>query len=123
MQVAEVGKLIGAAWSALSDAEKAKYNDRSAKAKADYVAKHGPVVRATKEKKGGKEKKVKDPNAPKKYTGFMIFTKESRPKVLSEHPEFASKVTEVAKLVGKMWKSLSEAEKAKYNAKATAANK
>ncbi|ODQ62684.1 hypothetical protein WICANDRAFT_26373, partial [Wickerhamomyces anomalus NRRL Y-366-8] len=36
----EVGKIAGAAWKKLSDAEKKPYQDAFAKAKAEYEAKH-----------------------------------------------------------------------------------
>ncbi len=110
--------MIGAAWKALPEAERTKYNDRSSKAKADFEAKHGKIPREKKEKKEkkeGKAKKVKDPNAPKREpTAYIKFSNAMRPTILAEHPELASKVTEVAKIVGEKWKALSDAEKAKY---------
>jgi len=63
-----------------------------------------------------KKKAKKDPNAPKKYSGFMVFSEDNREKVKSENPniEFA----DISRKLGSMWKSLSDKEKEEYNEKA-----
>jgi DNA-binding XRE family transcriptional regulator len=115
-KVAEVAKHIGAKWHTISAAEKAKFEEKAAAAKAEYEALYGKVTRAKKE---GAGKKAKDPNAPKRGpSGYMIFSNETRAKVIAEQPELKSKVTDVAKIIGAKWQALSDAEKAKYNAKA-----
>lgn len=61
-----------------------------------------------------KMKKFKDPKRPKRpKTSYLYFCDEKRPLVKSQHPEF--KVGEIMKELGKMWKELSDSDKAKYN--------
>jgi hypothetical protein len=57
--------------------------------------------------KAPKEKKVKDPNAPKGALGsYMLYSADMRPQIKKDHPDL--KVTEVAKKIGEMWKSVDE---------------
>merc|ERR1719441_25470 len=61
-----------------------------------------------------------DPNAPKRpKSGFMIFCDEKRPSVIAELN--GQPVSETAKKLGAMWKSISSSEQAKYNKKGEAA--
>jgi len=72
-------------------------------------------------KKGGvrKVKKVKDPNAPKRATtAFFFFSHDQRSSVVKVHPGW--KVSEVASELGRQWKSLPDAKKKTYEAKAVA---
>lgn len=59
---------------------------------------------------GDGEKKKRGP------TSFIIFSTEKRPEVLKKNPNL--KVPEVAKVLGALWKELSDAEKAKYRVRA-----
>ena len=56
-----------------------------------------------------KKRAKKDPNAPKKYSGFMVFSEDNREKVKSENPniEFA----DISRKLGSMWNSLTDKEK------------
>merc|ERR1711971_650605 len=68
---------------------------------------------------GGKRKdsKAKDPNAPKRpLSAYFFFTGEKRAEVKAENP--ALKMTEIAKLLGEMWKEMDATEKAPYEKKA-----
>jgi len=72
-------------------------------------------------KKGGvrKVKKAKDPNAPKRgTTAFFFFSHDQRSTVVKAHPGW--KVSEVASELGRQWKSLPDAKKKTYEAKAVA---
>ncbi|GIL44113.1 hypothetical protein Vafri_1648 [Volvox africanus] len=81
----------------------------AAKGKAKKGAK-GEGAEAGKPKK---EKKVKDPNAPKKnLTAFMYFSNSNREKVKAENPGIA--FGEVGKMLGERWKGMSLDEKAPY---------
>jgi hypothetical protein len=63
---------------------------------------------------GKRKREPKDPNAPKKpLTGYMTFCQEERENIKSENPEMKAK--EIMSELGNRWKSLSEAEKKKYN--------
>ncbi|XP_043712004.1 HMG1/2-like protein [Telopea speciosissima] len=65
-----------------------------------------------------KEKAVKDPNKPKRpASAFFVFMEEFRKQFKEKHPNNKS-VSVVGKAGGDKWKSLSDAEKAPYVAKA-----
>ncbi|EOY17821.1 hypothetical protein SCA6_000161 [Theobroma cacao] len=60
----------------------------------------------------------KDPNKPKRpATAFFVFLEEFRKIYKQEHPKVKA-VSAVGKAGGEKWKSLSDAEKAPYEAKA-----
>lgn len=46
--------------------------------------------------------------------GYMKFANKIRPQILKEHPELKSDVVGVARKIGAKWRSMSDAEKAKY---------
>ena len=74
-------------------------------------------VTETNNKKGKKGKKKKDPNAPKRaMTAFMYFSTVMRPKIKEESPDLA--FGDIAKLIGKRYKELSDEDKAVYEKKA-----
>eukprot|EP00468_Gymnochlora_sp_CCMP2014_P010934 CAMPEP_0167753054 /NCGR_PEP_ID=MMETSP0110_2-20121227/7494_1 /TAXON_ID=629695 /ORGANISM="Gymnochlora sp., Strain CCMP2014" /LENGTH=882 /DNA_ID=CAMNT_0007638765 /DNA_START=15 /DNA_END=2663 /DNA_ORIENTATION=- len=63
-----------------------------------------------------KEKSPKAPKAPKRaQTAFHFFNREIRPQLVKENPE--KKFIEIASLVGKKWKELSEEDKKPYEEK------
>ncbi|KAF2324794.1 hypothetical protein GH714_017103 [Hevea brasiliensis] len=67
-------------------------------------------------KKSGKA--AKDPNKPKRpASAFFVFMEEFREQYKKEHPKNKS-VAAVGKAGGDRWKSMSEADKAPYVAKA-----
>lgn len=69
-------------------------------------------------KKTKKEKPVKDPNKPKRpASAFFVFMEEFRKQYKEKHPSNKS-VSVVGKAGGDKWKSMSEADKAPYVAKA-----
>ena len=100
--------------------------DRKHKRKHKSKHKHGKSKKGKSKsgKKGGlklptfkKPKKPVDPNCPKKPpSSYFLFTSEARPKLREEHPD--TKITEIAKMLGKMWKELDEDKKAVYDANA-----
>merc|ERR1711920_746417 len=62
---------------------------------------------------GGKRRKTKDPNKPKKPAGgaFGVFLNKNRPEFAKKFP---GKITEVSKYASTKWKELSEAQKKPY---------
>ncbi|OAY67432.1 HMG1/2-like protein isoform X1 [Ananas comosus] len=81
------------------------------------AAKRKVADRATK-KAPKKAKAVKDPNKPKRPpSAFFVFMEEFRKQFNEKNPNNKS-VSVVGKAGGDKWKSLSEAEKAPYVAKA-----
>jgi high mobility group protein B1 len=69
-----------------------------------------------------KQKKVKDPNKPKRpMTAFFVFSGEFRDEVKAQNP--GSKVGDVAKILGERWRAMSDAQKVPYQAKVEADRK
>ena len=90
------------------------------KAKADTKlgVKKGAGAGAAGKKSVKKGKPVKDPNKPKRpASAFFVFMEEFRKQYKEKHPNNKS-VAAVGKAGGDKWKSMSDAEKAPYIAKA-----
>jgi len=72
-----------------------------------------PPADLTMAKPAAKAKKDSKPKSKKPLTGFMLFSKEMRPKVKAEDPDLT--FGGIGKRLGELWRGLSDAEKAKYN--------
>ncbi|KAI4336695.1 hypothetical protein L6164_015188 [Bauhinia variegata] len=95
---------------------KSKAESKKADAKLAVNKKGGPATKAG--RKQSKGKAAKDPNKPKRPpSAFFVFMEEFRKQFNKEHPDNKS-VSAVGKAAGAKWKSLSDAEKAPYAAKA-----
>ncbi|GLT92690.1 hypothetical protein SLE2022_105160 [Rubroshorea leprosula] len=83
------------------------------------VGKRKAAVDKSSQPKAKKEKKAqKDPNKPKRPpSAFFVFLEEFRSTFKKEHPNVKA-VSAVGKAAGEKWKSMSEDEKAAYEAKA-----
>ena len=69
--------------------------------------------------KGGKVKKVKDPNAPKRpLSAYMFFGQAMRSKIVAANPQM--KATEIMQQLGVEWKKCGDKDKSKYEAQAAA---
>ncbi len=92
-----------------------KYEDKAKHLKEEYESKYGKVERTPSKKaakgKGGKDAGDKKPRA---LSAYMFFSQKERTKVIAENPELAGKVAEVAKELGKKWKSLTAEQKKPY---------
>ncbi|KAJ4964742.1 hypothetical protein NE237_016591 [Protea cynaroides] len=96
---------------------RSKPDTRKADNKLSVKRKPAATERAGK-KPAKKEKAVKDPNKPKRpASAFFVFMEEFRKQYKEKHPNNKS-VSVVGKAGGDKWKSLTEAEKAPYQAKA-----
>ncbi|KAF5455629.1 hypothetical protein F2P56_025184 [Juglans regia] len=96
---------------------KPRSEPKKADAKLSVNKKRGASTKAVgaSTKKG---KAAKDPNKPKRpASAFFVFMEEFRKQFNKDHPDNKS-VSAVGKAAGAKWKSLSEAEKAPYVAKA-----
>lgn len=122
--VAQIMKVIGAAWSRLSNAKKQGYNDAAAKQKSKYdkqVAKYkatpgytkwleGKITHKKAEKAAAKRNELKAmlPNKPQRpHSAYMLFAAKARKK-------FSGAPTEVMALIGKAWGQASASEKGKF---------
>ena len=117
-----VSKVIGARWRKLSDKEKKPYLKKAEDAKAEYLVKmedYTPPTPAELAEKTVSKRKAKDPNAPKGVKGsFIQYSGDVRAQVKEENPD--AKVHEISKIIGAMWKALSDEEKAPFEARARA---
>ena len=110
-------------WKGLSDAQRAKFNNASAR-KMETWKKKMAAYKQTKaykdfqiKKKAKKFKKPKDQNAPKRpMNAYFIFTNSVRAKIQKNlgTEDFGT----IAKEVKSQWNDLSDAEKQKFQAKA-----
>ncbi|XP_076927394.1 high mobility group B protein 3-like [Bidens hawaiensis] len=77
-----------------------------------------PGSRLSVKKREAPAKKAKDPNKPKRpASAFFVFMEDFRKQYKEKHPNNKS-VSVVGKAGGEKWKSMSEAEKAPFVAKA-----
>ncbi|PVU99807.1 hypothetical protein BB559_000400 [Furculomyces boomerangus] len=73
------------------------------------------MPKVAKTKSGGRKKK--DENAPKRcLSAYMFFSQEYRGKVKKENP--AATFGELGKILGEMWKSMTDEQKKPFNLKA-----
>ncbi|OMP06480.1 hypothetical protein CCACVL1_01549 [Corchorus capsularis] len=93
---------------------------KGGKSKSDTKSAKLSVNKKPTTKAGGRKsgKAAKDPNKPKRpASAFFVFMEEFRETYKKDHPKNKS-VAAVGKAGGDKWKSMSEAEKAPYVAKA-----
>ena len=69
-----------------------------------------PTKKGSKPVKAPKAKKEKKERAPTAPSPYIIFCKEKRPDVVAKNP--SASFGEIGKLLGALWGSLSESEKA-----------
>ena len=99
----------------MTDKEKKRFAEMAEKDKQRYdreMASYTPPAG-----EGGKKRKKKDPNAPKRpLSAFFLFCHDERPAVKAIYPNHS--VGEVAKELGERWNKVTPEVKSKYEAKA-----
>ncbi|KAK5858604.1 hypothetical protein PBY51_002733 [Eleginops maclovinus] len=109
----EFSKKCSERWKTMSAKEKGKFEDLARQDKVRYESEMMNYVPAM----GGKKKKFKDPNAPKRPpSAFFIFCAEYRPKVKGETPGLT--IGDVAKRLGEMWNGTASEDKQPFEKKA-----
>uniref|UniRef100_A0A8D2ZYW0 High mobility group box 1b n=1 Tax=Scophthalmus maximus TaxID=52904 RepID=A0A8D2ZYW0_SCOMX len=109
----EFSKKCSERWKTMSQKEKGKFEDM---AKLDKVRYEGEMKHYI-PPKGQKNKRFKDPNAPKRPpSAFFLFCADFRSKVKGEHPGLS--IGSTAKKLGEMWNGLSAEDKQPYEKKA-----
>jgi len=64
-------------------------------------------------RKSSKDRKPKDPNAPKRpKSSYLFFCEDKRDDVKEDYPDL--KATEITSKLGELWKALSDSDKTKY---------
>jgi hypothetical protein len=95
-----------------------KSSSKKSSSKKSSSKKSSGKKSSSKKSSGKKSRKKKDPNAPKRpLSAYMIFAGDKREEAKKKLGKDA-KITEVASLLGKMWKKVDEDEKKKYQKKA-----
>ena len=129
----DIGKLVGVAWKELSDAEKAKWDERARQDKDRYRKEMDDYSAPSdddddddsdggkdKGKPKAKPKAKKDPNEPKKpMNAYMLYSNSVRARVREENPGLS--LGDVAKEIASRYKTISADEKAGWQAKSDAA--
>ncbi|XP_068600159.1 high mobility group-T protein-like [Brachionichthys hirsutus] len=109
----EFSKKCSERWKTMSNQEKGKFEDL---AKLDKV-RYDREMQIYAPGKGGKKKRCKDPNAPKRPpSAFFIFCSAFRPTVKAEQPGLT--IGEIAKRLGEMWNGTPSEDKQPYEKKA-----
>jgi hypothetical protein len=108
-----VAKKIGGEWKKLNDSKKSKFEKMAVKDKERYLKQMESYTPPADMDGGKKNKKKKDPNAPKRgLSSFMFYSKERRAVLKVKQPDIA--FGEVAKKIGAEWKKLSDSKKSEY---------
>jgi high mobility group protein B2 len=105
--------LAGVAWKALDADEKSIYEAMNKKDKKRYEKEMSTYTPPKGMTAGGKRKKEKDPNAPKRpSTPYFAFMNHKRAEIKQENPDAG--VADIGKIGGKMWGVLDDEEKQGY---------
>jgi structure-specific recognition protein 1 len=118
-----ITQIIAADFKKLSPEERTKWDEKANDDKQRYQdqMEDYSAPEDNNDSDGGnkaKKKAKKDPNAPKRaMTAYFFFMNESRDRIKKENPE--ASFSEIAKIAGTEWRSMSNKDKAKYEAMAT----
>nr|AFK10971.1 high mobility group box 1 [Callorhinchus milii] len=110
----EFSKKCSERWKTMSAKEKSKFEELSKEDKKRYESEMKDYVPP---KGAKKQKKKKDPNAPKRPpSGFFIFSAHLRPKIREECPGLS--IGDIAKKLGEKWNAMGSEEKLPYEQQA-----
>lgn len=119
----DLARLISSEFKALPDDEKDVWQQKAAADKKRYEQEMLTYVPPSEdsdsdsEDGGRKKKKKKDPNKPKRnMSAYFIFSNAHRPEVRKTSP--GASFGEVAKIISRDWKALTEEDKQEWNEKA-----
>lgn len=114
----DIAKILSQEFKGLPENEKEQWKDLAAKDKERYQREMEDYVPPSDDSeddgKRKKKKKKKDPNAPKRnQTAFFIYSNMHRATVKETNPEAG--FGDIAKIISKLFKALSEKEREKYD--------
>lgn len=123
MTFGQLAKYTSHMYRSLTPEEKATWEARAAQDKARFDAEMAAYVPPPGHdaqgnlledyKYGKKQKKAKDPNAPKRARGsYVFFTATMRPQVMKEFPDI--KFVDMGTVMGERWRALGPEEKKKF---------
>merc|ERR1719199_1449357 len=100
-------------------AEKYKKLSSKEKDKSRYQEEMKTYVPAPDPTGGGKKKRKKDPNAPKRnMSAYFLYSIDARPKVKESNPDAA--FGDIARIISQQFKGLSDKQRAVWDKKAVA---
>ena len=115
-------KILSQEYKALPEKEKKQWEDLAEKDKERYkreMEDYEPPSDDSDDDGKRRKKKKKDPNAPKRnQSAFFIYSNTHRSTVKEQNPE--ASFGDIAKIISKQFKALSEKERAKYDTLAAA---
>lgn len=106
----DITRKIGEMWRNLSEEEKEPYRERAEKDKKRYEKEMESYVPSEEFAQPTKKKERTGPKRPK--SSYFLFCDDERANVTEENPDL--KPQEVSSELGKLWKALSDEEKAPY---------
>ncbi|KAF6216510.1 hypothetical protein GE061_000852 [Apolygus lucorum] len=110
---AEFSKKCAERWKSMSDKEKKRFHELADKDKQRYETEMKDYTPSENDKRRGKKRKMKDPNAPKRpLTAFFLFSNVERSKVKEINPEYTAGDT--SKELGRRWSEADPSVKSKY---------
>ena len=113
----DIAKILSQEFKGLPENEKEQWKDLAAKDKERYQREMEDYVPPSDDSEDDgkrKKKKKKDPNAPKRnQTAFFIYSNMHRATVKETNPEAG--FGDIAKIISKQFKALSEKEREKYD--------
>lgn len=114
----QVAQLLSAEFKQISATERAKWDAKALEDKERYQRQMEHYVPPDDlDDDGPRKKKKKDPNAPKRnMSAFFLYSNDIRPTVKLQNPD--AKFGDIAKIISRQYKALSEKELAVYNKKA-----
>lgn len=109
-----VAQLLSEEFKQISPSERAKWDAEALRDKERYAREmENYTPPSDLEDDGPKKKKKKDPNAPKRnMSAFFLYSNDVRATVKEENPE--AKFGDIAKIISRQYKELTEKELAKY---------
>ena len=112
----ERSQKVAEMWKSMSDEDKHQFDARVEQDKKRYAREMDAYEPPEHQDVGSPKKRTKkDPNAPKGATSaYIFFSNTKRQEVREANPEIAGEVTQIAKKLGEMWKSLSDEDKEPY---------
>lgn len=111
----EVAKMLSKEFKNISAEERAKYDKLALEDKERYKREMEDYEPPSDDDEApAKKKKKKDPNAPKRnMSAYFIYSQDIRSTVRVENPEAG--FGDIAKIISKQFKALSEADRKKYD--------
>jgi len=109
----EIARMLGEQWRKLDPGARSLYQQRATVDKERYKSEKDTFQPPPLEEPKEAKRRKKHPLAPKHpLSAYLFFVATNRPKMNAEHPE--KDFTEVARILGQMWKNLPPHQKKKY---------